>query len=98
MQRLLNEAYKRTRDKLEEKRKELELLAEALVDYETLDKAEVLKVIKGETLPDRIKMPRSAKMAVPLQPADPTEGLPPLGGRGEDHGGSGAPPAPPAVA
>lgn len=97
VQRLLNEAYDRTKEKLQEKRKELDLLAQALVDYETLDKAEVLKVIKGETLPDRIKMPRSGKMAVPLT-TDPIKALPPLGGHGEGHSGSGAPPAPPAVA
>lgn len=97
VQRLLNEAYERTREKLKEKRKELDLLAQGLVEYETLDKAEVLKVIKGESLPDRIKMPRNGKMTVPVTP-NPITALPPLGGHGEDHGGSGAPPAPPAVA
>lgn len=97
VQRLLTEAYDRTKERLQEKRKELDLLAQALVDYETLDKAEVLKVIKGEALPDRIKMPRDGKMAVPITP-NPIDALPPIGGHGEGHGGSGAPPAPPAVA
>lgn len=97
VQRLLTEAYDRTKEKLQEKRKELDLLAQALVDYETLDRAEVMKVIKSESLPDRMKMPKNGKMTVPLTP-DPIQSLPPLGGHGEDHGGSGAPPAPPAVA
>lgn len=96
VQRLLNEAYSRTRDKLKEKRKELDLLAQALVDYETLDKEEVKKVIRGESLPDRMKMPRDGTMTIPI-PQDPMETLPPIGGQGEDQNGSGVPP-PPAVA
>lgn len=99
VQRLLNEALERTRAKLKEKRKELDLLAHALIEYETLSTAEVLKVINGESLPDRIKMPKDAKLVVPATP-NPVAALPPPlgGGRGEDHGPPGAPPAPPAVA
>lgn len=95
VQKMLNESYGRTREMLVAKRKELDRLAEALVDYETLDKAEVLKVIKGESLTDRIKMPRDRPMAVPIA-SNPLEGLPPIGG-GEQQGGSEPPPpAPPA--
>ncbi|KAF3766415.1 ATP-dependent metallopeptidase Hfl [Cryphonectria parasitica EP155] len=99
VQRVLNEAYGRTKKLLTEKRKELDLLAQALVDYETLDKEEVKKVIKGETLADRMKMPRDGTMSVPVTP-DPIDALPPIPGRGhEGENGSGAPPpAPPAMA
>ncbi|CAN8103650.1 unnamed protein product [Discula destructiva] len=99
VQRLLKTSYQRTKDNLTEKRKELDFLAQALVDYETLDNQEVQKVIKGETLAGRIKMPRSSTMTVPI-PQNPLEGFtPPLPGQGhEGDGGSGAPPAPPAVA
>lgn len=97
VQRILNDAYNRTRTILTERRKELDFLAQALVDYETLDNEEVKKVIRGETLPDRPKMPRDGTMTVPV-PQNPLEGFaPPIPGHGEE-GGSGAPPAPPAVA
>lgn len=98
VQRLLTEAYERTRGKLIEKRKELDFLAQALVDYETLDKEEVKKVIRGEELPDRIKMPRSGTMSVPISQGSIEDALPPIPGQGEPGEGSGAPPAPPAVA
>lgn len=95
VQKMLNDSYGRTREMLVAKRKELDRLAEALVDYETLDKGEVLKVIKGESLTDRIKMPRDGPMTVPIA-SNPLEALPPIGG-GEQQGGSEPPPpAPPA--
>lgn len=94
VQKMLNESYGRTREMLVAKRKELDRLAEALVDYETLDKAEVLKVIKGESLTDRIKMPRDGPMSVPI--SNPLEGLPPIGGGEQEGGSEPPPPAPPA--
>lgn len=97
VQRLLKEAYQRTKAMLTERRKELDLLAQALVDYETLDTEEVKKVVKGETLPGRMKMPRGSTMVVPV-PENPLEDFtPPIPGQGEE-GGSAPPPAPPAVA
>lgn len=98
VQRLLNDAYKRCKDLLTERRKELDYLAQALVDYETLDMEEVKKVVKGETLAGRMKMPRGSTMVVPV-PKNPLEPLtPPLPGQGQEGGSEGAPPAPPAVA
>ncbi|ROW04308.1 hypothetical protein VSDG_01177 [Cytospora chrysosperma] len=96
VQKLLTVSYDRTRELLKLKRKELDLLAQALVDYETLDKEEVLKVIKGEKLTDRIKMPRSGQMTIP-RPPNPLESLPPIAGgqQGEETDGSGGPPPPP---
>jgi ATP-dependent metalloprotease len=57
VQRTLKESYEEVRKMLTEKRKELDLLAQALVKYETLDRAEVEKVIRGESLPDRPVVP-----------------------------------------
>lgn len=96
VQRLLKDAYVRTMKTLREKRKELDLLAQALVDYETLDNEEVKKVIKGETLAERIKMPRNSTMTVPIPKRQIEDFNPPLPGQGQEgEGGSGAPPPPP---
>ncbi len=61
------------------RRKELDLLAKALVEYETLDKAEVDKVLRGEKLLDRTPIPRGP-MAIPKapKPKGGIPGLPPL--------------------
>lgn len=57
VQKTLNEAYERARKLLVSKRKELDLLAHALLEYETLDKDEVLKVISGQKLTGRTPVP-----------------------------------------
>ncbi|KAJ4360575.1 i-AAA protease yme1 [Didymosphaeria variabile] len=54
VRRLVEEAKERARKLLTEKRVELDRLATALVQYETLDKEEIVKVVKGEKLPDRL--------------------------------------------
>ncbi|KAH8677587.1 peptidase family M41-domain-containing protein [Xylariales sp. PMI_506] len=74
VQRLLDESYERSRKLLTEHRKELDLLAKALVEYETLDRAEVEKVIRGEKLPDRMAIPRGP-MTVPVPEAPPVPGV-----------------------
>lgn len=53
VQKNLKKSYEEVRTLLTEKRKELDLLAQALVQYETLDKKEVEMVIRGEKLPGR---------------------------------------------
>lgn len=94
VQRTLNEAYERARKLLTDHRKELDLLARALVEYETLSKEEVEKVIRGEPLPDRIAVPKGS-MVVPssAKPPAPGELAPPS--PGEDNGRP-PPPVPPA--
>ncbi|KAL7623643.1 i-AAA protease yme1 [Parahypoxylon ruwenzoriense] len=96
VQRTVNEAYERARKLLLDHRKELDLLAKALVQYETLSKEEVEKVIRGETLPDRIAVPKGP-MKIPSSAKLPAPGelAPPAPGAGED-GGRPTPPAPPA--
>jgi ATP-dependent metalloprotease len=94
VKRLLDESYARARALLVSKRKELDLLAKALVEYETLDRAEVEKVIRGEKLEGRISIP-PGPMAVP-KPAEPIEPglIPPLPGAPGDGAGPGGPPPP----
>lgn len=94
VQRTLNESYERARKLLTEHRKELDLLAKALVEYETLSKEEVEKVIRGETLHNRMKMPPGPMtVPVPQKPGIPGESSPPPGTSGE-----GQPPPPPPAA
>ncbi|KAI1492422.1 peptidase family M41-domain-containing protein [Biscogniauxia mediterranea] len=92
VQRTLDEAYERARKLLTDHRKELDLLAKALVQYETLNKEEVEKVIRGEPLPDRIAIPKGP-MTVPTSSKAPPPGeiAPPV--PGPDEGGT-SPPAP----
>jgi ATP-dependent metalloprotease len=100
VKKVLDESYARARALLLSKRHELDLLAKALVEYETLDRAEVEKVLRGEKLEGRISVP-PGPMAVP-KPAESMEPglpIPPLGGNGTDGDGAGPgsppPPAPP---
>lgn len=57
VRRLIEEGRERAMKLLMSKRKELDLLAKALVEYETLDKDEAFKVIKGEKLVGKLTMP-----------------------------------------
>jgi cell division protease FtsH len=50
VRRVLDEAYADTRKALEDNRDKLDALAQALLKYETLDAAEVLRLIRGEKL------------------------------------------------
>lgn len=64
VRRFIEESRTRVTALLTDKRKELELLSKALVDYETLNKEEAYKVIKGEKLDGRMIMP-SGSIKVP---------------------------------
>ena len=50
---IIGESRERVLKVLNSKRKELDILAKALVEYETLTKEEVEKILRGEKLPDR---------------------------------------------
>lgn len=94
VQRLLDESYERCRKLLIDRRTELDRLAHALVEYETLSKDEVEKVIRGEKLADRMPAPKGPmRVLVPEQPGP--VGVPLPGGGG---GGTSPPPAPPPAA
>ena len=64
VRRLIEEGRGRAYTLLESKRKELDFLAKALVNYETLSKEEAFKVITGEKLPGRLIM-SSGSIKVP---------------------------------
>ncbi|KAH8117450.1 ATP-dependent metallopeptidase Hfl [Phellopilus nigrolimitatus] len=66
IQRIIVEAQDRARELLKTKQEELHRLAEALVEYETLDLAEVRKVIKGEPI-----RPVEEKLLEVMQPEEP---------------------------
>lgn len=90
VQKTLRKSYEDVRALLTEKRKELDLLAKALVQYETLDKLEVERVIRGETLPGRIIVPKGP-LTLPIP--DETPQPPGLGGVGQPQPPTPAPPA-----
>ncbi|KAJ1337904.1 ATP-dependent metalloprotease [Microdochium nivale] len=97
VQRTVDEAYERARKLLSAHRKELDLLAKALVEYETLSREEVEKVIRGEKLEGRIAVPKGP-MTVPLPSKLPVPGedlLPPAPGTGSGETPTAPPPAPP---
>lgn len=94
VRRTIEEGRQRAHALLVNKRKELDLLARALVNYETLDKEEAYKVIRGEKLEGKLIMPSGSikrpevekPREVPLSPipgsaaAEPGSGQPPKGG------------------
>ncbi|PFH56426.1 hypothetical protein XA68_16528 [Ophiocordyceps unilateralis] len=89
--RTLNKSYEDVRKILTERRKELDLLAQALVQYETLDKSEVERVIRGEALTGRTAVPGPLVLPIPEQ-------APPPGLSGVPESDPPESPAPPAAA
>lgn len=92
VRRVIEEARLRAVKLIESKRKELDLLAKALVDYETLDREEAFKVIKGEILEGRaispsgsIKVPES--MGTSLAPIPGSQDPADKGSKGPPGGG-----------
>jgi ATP-dependent metalloprotease len=64
VRRLVEEARQRATKILTEKRHELELLTKALIEYETLTKEEMEKVLKGEKL-DKLVLPPETPLKLP---------------------------------
>ncbi|KAK4545897.1 hypothetical protein LTR36_002461 [Oleoguttula mirabilis] len=100
VRRLVEEGRERAVKLLTANREGLNRLANALVEYETLDRDEMEKVVRGEQLPEKMKVDPSAPVKVPetggLLPSGGF-GLPPLGGSppsadpGGNEGGEGGP-------
>ena len=92
VRRMVEEGRQRATILLKEKHKELDLLAKALVDYETLDREEAFKVVRGEKLDKAvvpngpIKLPEGPNMGT-----DVVETLPPIPGS-QPAGEQGRPP------
>ena len=104
VRRLIEEGRIRTVTLLQSKRKELDLLAKALVDYESLDKKEVLKVIKGEKLEGRLVMPQGSIKIPDMGQGMKSGGgsvlpeVPPIPGSVTEQGSGKEPPAGGAIA
>ncbi|KAI9780780.1 MAG: hypothetical protein M1839_006568 [Geoglossum umbratile] len=81
VRRLVEEGRERATRLLNSKRRELDLLAEALVEYESLNKDEMERVVKGEKLPDRLS-------SIPTVPLKLPESLFPPGIGGEGVAGT----------
>ncbi|KAK0626976.1 peptidase family M41-domain-containing protein [Immersiella caudata] len=98
VKKVLDASYDRARNLLISRRTELDLLAKALVEYETLDKAEVEAILRGEKLQGRVPVPPGPmKVPKPSTPVGETGlPLPPLSG--EESGSPNPPPPPPAAA
>ncbi|KAI9711138.1 MAG: hypothetical protein M1812_007242 [Candelaria pacifica] len=69
VRRILEEGKDRVTKLLASKRKELDLLANALVEHEMLNKDEIEKVIRGEKLPDRLTSMPTGGMPLKLPEA-----------------------------
>lgn len=95
VRRLVEEGRQRALKLLTENRDGLERLAKALVEYETLDKEEIEKVVRGEKLTGKIKVPFNAPIKVPdSKGTTPDMGLGPIHSPApEGETGLGAPPA-----
>lgn len=77
VRRIVSEATFRATTILTERRKELELLTKALVEYETLTKEEMEKILKGEKL-DKLESISQAPLILPEALISPS--LQPPGG------------------
>jgi ATP-dependent metalloprotease len=93
VRRLIEDGRQRATKILSSKRKELDYLAKALLSYETLNREEAFKVIKGETLEGRTIMPSGPiKVPVPTTTGSLPE-IPKIPGSGSagDDGNKGPP-------
>lgn len=76
VRRLIEEGRVRATTLLKSKRKELDYLAKALVDYETLNHEEAFKVIKGEKLEGKFILPTGSIKAPEIRPSPAAGGMP----------------------
>jgi ATP-dependent metalloprotease len=83
VRRTIEEARVRATDLLKSKSTELELLAKALVNYETLNSEEAYKVVRGEKLVGKLIAPSTGSIKLPETTGTGTGGL---GGLGDING------------
>ena len=90
VRRLVEEGRDRAMVLLTKNREGLDRLANALVEYETLGKDEIEKIVKGERLPEKPKADKSQPIKVPeAQDLVPPLGFPPQPDPGAGEGGEG---------
>ncbi|KAK5174011.1 i-AAA protease yme1 [Saxophila tyrrhenica] len=97
VRRLVEDGRDRATKLLTTNREGLDRLAKALVEYETLGKEEMEKIVRGEKLPEKVKVDPETPVKVPdgetFMPPPQGEGIGGLGGLGgapEPAGGEGA--------
>lgn len=82
VRRLVEEGRDRALTLLTNNRQGLERLANALVEYETLGREEMEKVVRGEKLPEKLKIDPEVPVKLPETILPPGFGIPPLAGAG----------------
>ncbi|KAL1297246.1 hypothetical protein AAFC00_004806 [Neodothiora populina] len=97
VRRLVEEGKERAMKLLTTNRVQLERLANALVEFETLGKDEMEAVVRGEKLPNKLKAATDAPIKVPDLPLPPSVGLPPPFGGSSGSQGDGPGGAPPGL-
>jgi ATP-dependent metalloprotease len=65
VKRIIDESRARATALLQERRTELDRIAKALVEYETLNQEELQKVVRGEKLPDKLKLLPNVPVKLP---------------------------------
>lgn len=80
VRRLVEEGRERALKLLTTNREGLDRLAHALVEYETLSKEDMEKVVRGEKLSEKLKVDPHVPVKVPETMLPPSFGMPPLGG------------------
>lgn len=79
VRKILDEAYERAKDLLQEKRAQVELMTEMLMEFETLDREDVLEIMKGEFDVDkkkqRLKNSQDLQRNVPPPPPKKAESI-----------------------
>jgi ATP-dependent metalloprotease len=99
VRRFTDEGYQRARNLLLSKRKELDRLAKALIEYETLNSSEAFKVIKGEKIDKPILPSGPIKIPeIPLGGIGSLPEIPPIPGSAADEPQGKEPPTGAAVA
>lgn len=93
VRRLVEEGRERATKLLTANRVQLDRLANALVEHETLSREEMEAAVRGEKLVGKLKADAKAPVKIPEIPLPPSFGVPPsLGGRaGESKGPGGSP-------
>lgn len=104
VKRIVNEAYKQCRQLLEEKKREVGLVAEELLKKEMIDRDDMVRLLGKRPWADPGEFSKYFSGSGDNKPLGPAPGTPPTGGIGDSDGGSvppplpGAGPAPPAPA
>src|SRR5438045_7061507 len=68
VRRIIDEGRERANKLLSTKRAQLDILAKALIEYEVLNRDEMERVVRGEKLPNKLKLPPEVPIKLPELP------------------------------